>query len=125
MHVPQISVPPQASLTEPQFAPALAHVFGVHPHALWTPPPPQVCGATHDPHSIVPPHPSATTPQFLPSPAHVAGAHCDLAMQEPSEHTSPSPHFSSGGHATRAQIPLRHAALGQSSVVWQWMKGDR
>jgi hypothetical protein len=32
VHVPQSSTPPQPSAMVPHSAPALAHVFGVHPH---------------------------------------------------------------------------------------------
>src|SRR5262245_30632192 len=45
------------------------------PHTLGTPPPPQVCGATHDPQPSVPPQPFAIVPQLFPWAAHVVGVH--------------------------------------------------
>jgi len=38
-------------------------------------PPPQVCGATHDPQPSVPPQPFAIVPQLFPWAAHVVGVH--------------------------------------------------
>jgi hypothetical protein len=76
VHVPQLSVPPQPSLMDPQLSPCAAHVVGVHvppPHTLAVPPPPQVAGEVQVPQLSVPPQPSATDPQFLPSAEHVVG----------------------------------------------------
>src|SRR4051794_6005638 len=52
---PQLTTPPQPSATTPQFWPAGHDVLGVHalPHALGTPPPPQVVPAIeHVPQSM-------------------------------------------------------------------------
>jgi hypothetical protein len=42
---------------------------------LATPPPPQVCGAVHEPQLRVPPQPSPTVPQLAFICAHVLGVH--------------------------------------------------
>jgi hypothetical protein len=39
------------------------------------PPPPQYCGAVHEPQLRLPPQPSLTLPQVRPSPAQVLGVH--------------------------------------------------
>jgi hypothetical protein len=59
--VPHETVPPHPLDTEPQVRPAHAEEFGVQPHTLTVPPPPQVCGATQllghvPPHALEPPH---------------------------------------------------------------------
>jgi hypothetical protein len=51
-HVPHEYVPPQSSATAPQFLPEHAADigFGVQPHTLTVPPPPQLFGEVHEPH---------------------------------------------------------------------------
>src|ERR1700722_1494100 len=72
-HVPQLSVPPQPSGTEPQLSPRAAHVVGVQAHWLGTPAPPHVWPWAHVPQLSVPPQPSGTEPQLSPRAAHVVG----------------------------------------------------
>jgi hypothetical protein len=71
--VPQLSVLPHPSLTEPQPAPSDAHVSGTQPHTLAVPPPTHVCGAEHGPQFSVPPQPFGMLPQFFPAAAQVVG----------------------------------------------------
>ena len=66
----------------------------VLPQTFAVPPPPQVCGALHEPQLIVPPHPSETVPQFAPSRVHVFGVH---ALGEQSAPVKPG---------AQAQTPL-------------------
>jgi hypothetical protein len=47
----------------------------MHPHTLAAPPPPQVCGALHEPQVIMPPQPSGAVPQFWPEGQAVAVWH--------------------------------------------------
>ena len=64
------------------------------PHALGTPPPPQVSGAVHDPHESVLPQLSDGLPQVARSDAHVVvGAHAQVGPVHPESAlvASPSP----------------------------------
>src|SRR5262245_12443196 len=58
--------------------PCEAHVSGTQPllppHALGTPPPPHVSGATQSPHSRTPPQPSPVGPHVARAEAHVTVA---------------------------------------------------
>jgi len=60
----QSTVPPQPSGWLPQVKPAQALAAGVQPHALATPPPPQLFGATQPPQSWVPLQPSGMGPHL-------------------------------------------------------------
>jgi hypothetical protein len=73
VHVPQLSVPPQPLLTDPQFLPISAQVLGVQPHTFATPPPPHVFGEVQDPQFKVPPQPLLMEPQFFPWAEQVVG----------------------------------------------------
>jgi hypothetical protein len=74
-HVPHSTLPPQPSLCEPQLTPSSAHVFGVQPHLLATPPPPQVFGSVHVPQSSALLQPSLRKPHSAPRLVHVCGVH--------------------------------------------------
>ena len=63
VQVPQFSVPPQPSASEPQFFPCAAQVVGVQPQTFAVPLPPQVWGAVQAPQLSVPPQPSGHEPQ--------------------------------------------------------------
>src|SRR2546425_806065 len=90
--VPQLSVPPQPSGTEPQPKPCEAQVIGLQPHTPTVPPPPQMFGAVQVPQSIVPQQLSEKTPQLYPCAEHVSG------LQLPDGRTAyqPSPSWSGG-----------------------------
>jgi hypothetical protein len=70
---PQSSVPPQPSGVAPQSAPAVAHVFGVHPHWLAMPAPAHVAGGVQPPQFNVALHPSPIGPHCAPRSAQVFG----------------------------------------------------
>jgi hypothetical protein len=79
--MPQSSVLPQPSLTNPQFQPCCAQLTGAHasmpgpgvPHTPGVPPPPHVAGAVQVPQSMMLPQPSPCTSQSKPICAHVSG----------------------------------------------------
>jgi hypothetical protein len=59
----------------PHSAAKLAHVFGVQPHRLGSPPPLQVPGAEQLPQSSIDPQPSGIDPQSVPCMVQVVGLH--------------------------------------------------
>ncbi len=61
--MPQLSVPPQPSGSEPHSS--LQNFLGLQPQLLVEPPPPQVSGAVQVPQLTLFPQPSVTFPQFL------------------------------------------------------------
>lgn len=96
--VPQISVSPQPSSMVPHSTPSLSQVLASHPHALATPLPPQVLGASHAPQSSTLLQPSEARPHSAPKDAQERG------MQDTEPHwlgpeppqnrpSSHSPHF--------------------------------
>jgi hypothetical protein len=92
VQAPQLRVPPQASLIEPQFLPWAVHVVLVQPQTLAVPPPAQVLGEVHVPHEatvreVLQLSLAVTLPQLLPRRVQNAASvsavqtHCCDALQ--------------------------------------------
>lgn len=83
LQVPQVSVPPQVSLTVPQVFPNWVHVVGTQapwPQALAVPPPPHTSPPVQVPQSSTALQPSLTRPQSFPNWPQVVGAQVPVAQ---------------------------------------------
>lgn len=88
-HPPQAIGLPQPLSPVPHCQPRSVHVFGVHPHCVAFPLPPQVSGAWHvSGHCTTTPHPSSMLPHWAFSDVHVIGTH----VPEPHWSVPPPPH---------------------------------
>lgn len=111
-HCPQSRRPPQPSEIGPQFAPACAHVRGVH---AWTQTPfLHESAPSQLPQSgVSPPHPSATWPHVAPSSLHVRGVH-GIFPHLPG--TPPAPQPMPGGQSPHCTSPPQVSAVGPHST---------
>jgi hypothetical protein len=114
-HTPPVHCPVQHCPENEHALPMFRHVGGGPesltplPHLL-KPPPPQNCGALHEPQLSSPPHPSPAGPQLNPSCWHVRGTHkvppsADSPSLPPQTLNPPPPQYWGFVHEPQLSVP--------------------